>query len=371
MRKEAKVSEPHLGVRFGSEVHLDEWVAPDVTDPHGLLQAGKLLEWMDVIGLVAATRHCRRPAATASIEGMKLRAPIRLGERVVMSARVAHTSSRSVGISISTAQRDERSGRPRIEAYMTFVPIDRDRRPAPVPRFWPQTPAETARFDEGELRREFRQRLKGGALERQPSEPTSGDAVGKPWPRQIREWMLRLPGALRLPWDAIDAQPARARQRSYVHKIEPVRLGTLNFHGTLYGGTLMRWSEDSARLSARAHLDGAAVRCTGLHVLEFLRPVERNRFVHIRSAVVHTAGAKVTSLISVQAEDPIAQTHSESLRALFVYAPLEPSVRVAPVECQSADERALFDEVDHRIGLEQRIEDAATRSGDAREHARS
>ncbi len=58
--------------RPGPEAHLDEWVAPDIADERGFLRAGKILEWMDVVGVLAASRHCRRPVATASVDGMEL-----------------------------------------------------------------------------------------------------------------------------------------------------------------------------------------------------------------------------------------------------------------------------------------------------------
>jgi acyl-CoA hydrolase len=141
-----------------------------------------------------------------------------------------------------------------------------------------------------------------------------------------------------------------------------VRINTLNFHGTLYGGTLMRWSEDSAALSARAFLDGAAVRCSGLHGLRFLRPVERDRFVHLRSLVVHTTPTSLTSLVSVHSENPIDGTRQDHLRALICYAPLEPAVRVAPLVCLSEAQRARFAEVERRIALERRIVAAADRA---------
>jgi acyl-CoA hydrolase len=69
-----------------------EWVAPDIADEQGYLRAGKILEWMDVVGVLAATRDCRRPVVTASVDGMELANPIRVGERVTMTASVAHTS---------------------------------------------------------------------------------------------------------------------------------------------------------------------------------------------------------------------------------------------------------------------------------------
>src|SRR5438445_11735861 len=86
--------------RPGPEAHLDEWVAPDIADEQGFLRAGKILEWMDVVGVLSATRHCRRPVVTASVDGMALQKPIRVGERSARTASVAFTSPRSVGVAV-------------------------------------------------------------------------------------------------------------------------------------------------------------------------------------------------------------------------------------------------------------------------------
>jgi acyl-CoA hydrolase len=345
-------------VRAGSEVHLDEWVAPELADDHGYLRAGTILEWMDVVGVLAAARHCRQPVVTASIDGMELRDAIRSGERVAMTARVAYTSAHSVGVSVTMDHDDGRGvARPTLEAYMTFVPLDRRGRSVEVPQFSPETPLERARFREGQLRREFRRRLHEEPI-KPPADDVQlldADVAEHDRPLFLQQWMARLPRYLRMPWERHEAQAPRRRHRSYMHKIEPVRLSSLNFHGTLYGGILMRWSETSANLSARAYADGAAVRCTGLHGLTFLRPVERDRFVHLRSVVVHTAGSTLTSLVSVQSEDPTRGEYVENLRAFFTFAPHDAAATVAPLVCQSEEERALFDEVERRFALQRRL----------------
>ena len=350
-----------VATRVGSEVHLDEWVSPHIADDNGFLQAGKVLEWMDVVGVLAATRHCGKPVVTASIDGMELKEPIRLGERVAMTARVGYTSRHSVGVSV-TMEHDVPGAvgpRPSLEAYMSFVPLDRRGRPLEVPRFSPETPAERARFREGEMRREFRRRLADGHLALSAGSADLADVAQKDWPLLLRQWMNRLPRYLRNPWERADVSTPRPRNPSYMHKIEPVRLGTLNFHGTLYGGQLMRWSENSASLSARAYADGAPMRCTGLHGLTFLRPIQRDRFVHIRSVVVHTQGSSLTSLVSVQSEEPATAEYLENLRAFFTYVPLDDKARIAPVECHSDEERSLFEEVAHRLALQRTIGNVA------------
>jgi DNA-binding response OmpR family regulator len=83
-----------------------------------------ILEWTDVVGVLAATRHCRRPVVTASIEGTELRAPIRVGERVAMTARVAYTSQRSVGVSVSMALFEEVERRRALQRLIAGV-LDR------------------------------------------------------------------------------------------------------------------------------------------------------------------------------------------------------------------------------------------------------
>src|SRR3989441_1563809 len=279
------MSETEQQVRPGSEVHLDEWVTPEIADEHGYIRAGKILEWMDVVGVLAATRHCRRPVVTASVDGMELQKPIRVGERIAMTASVAFTSPRSIGVSVAMRHgpTDEVTPPTSVAGYMTFVALDEEGKALPIPQFQPETPAEVARFREGRIRTEFRKKMLSGQL----PELDVATASRAENPLFIRELLKLLPRSFQLPFDRA-AEGRRHAHLSYVHKIEPIRSGNLNFHGTLYGGTLMRWIETCAQLSARSHLQGAAVRLVGLHGLTFIRPAQRHGFIHVRSAVAPT-----------------------------------------------------------------------------------
>ncbi len=313
---------------------------------------------MDVVGVLAAARHCRRSVVTASVDGLEFTSPIRVGERVTMTASVAHTSERSVGISISVRHGagEPASGHPCVGAYMTFVAPDDNGSAIRVPQLAPETPAEHARFREGELRREFRKRLASGTLS--PSVHADAPRASQDQADArllVREWLKTLP-RLRMPWDRTEHLRPRTRHVSYIHKIEPIRIGKLNFHGTLYGGTLMRWLEGAASLSARAYLAGSPVRLTSLQGLTFIRPAPRDLFVHIRSVVVHAAGDSVTVLVNVRAEDPVEGAYVDILRAFLSYAPLDPQqTPVPPLEINGDDDRMLFDEVEHRRGLQRML----------------
>ena len=342
-------------IRPRPDAHLDEWVAPDIADEHGFLRAGKILEWMDVVGVLAASRHCRRPVATASVDGIELLHPIRVGERLTMTAAVGHTSERSIGVSVSM-RHGNHGEQHSLTGYMTFVALDAHGKPAAVPQFKPETPEEVARFREGNLRREFRQKLVSGQL---PAPPPRG----REQTLFALELLKLLPRSLPLPFDRPETPEPRRGHLSYVHKIEPVRASKLNFHGTLYGGTLMRWIEATANLSARAYLDGAPVRLCGLHGLTFIRPVRRHVFVHIRSVVAHTASDSLTVLVNVDAEQPLAGEQEETLRAFLTYVPLDTKLRVPALECLGDDERAAFAEVEHRLALQRSLGEAVAGNG--------
>ncbi len=341
-----------------AEVHLDEWVAPQQTDERGYLRAGKILEWMDVVGVLAATRHTRRPVVTASVDGVELSEPILLGERVTMTATVAYTSARSVGVSVTmTHGLPGAPHRHTLAGYMTFVSIDEAGRPATVPQVLADTPAARTRQREGQLRRDFRRKLEAGELPDVPPVLPPGADERRLFVRELLKVLPRL----RMPWEQSDTPAPRSRQDSYVHTIEPVRSDSLNFHGTLYGGIAMRWIENNAQLSARAYLGGVPVRCSGLHGLTFIAPARGHVFVHLRSMVVHAGAQELTVLVTVDSEDPIGGGAVETLRALMSYVPIEAGTRVPPVECLGDDEVALHREVEQRLALQRSLSTEAER----------
>lgn len=354
----------HGGTRCGStasellpaqtplEAHLDEWIAPQQCDERGHLRAGQVLEWMDVVGSLAASRHARGSVVTASVDGMELSEPIALGERVTMTAHVAHTSERSMGVSVTmTHGMPGAAHRHTLQGWMTFVAVDASGQALPVPPIVAESATARARYREGIVRREFRQKLLAGDL--------SSDASGLPQDSEerrlfVRELLKYLP-RLRWPWESGSAQSARTREDSYVHTIEMVRSDSLNVHGTLYGGVAMRWLENNAQLSARAYLNGMPVRCSKLHGLTFLKPGQGHVFAHLRSMVVHADDEQVTVLVSVESEQPSTRTVSETLRAFLTYVPSVPAVRIPRLECHSDAERELYLEVEHRLALQRSL----------------
>jgi len=348
----------------GDEVHIDEWAAPDVCDERGFLRAGKILEWMDVVGALAASRYARLPAVTVSVDGCDVRSPVLVGSRVTMRARVVYTSRRAIGVGVmmEASGASQRSRQIVLTGYMTFVAIGSDRRPARVPSFNPTTPETIALNREGHLRRQFHDELGNREVLADPLAliPAGDDVPRDPLRALLRDLGSRLAGRR----SAI-ASP-RSPHASYVHRIEPVRGGKLNFHGTLYGGTLMRWLEGGAAMSATAFLD-APVRMDSVHGLQFLQPVQAGVFVHIHAVVAHTGDDDVTVRIVVRSEDPLTARSTDNLTGYLTYVPLERRVSIPPLARHDGVEAALFCEVALRKALQARID---ALHGGARERPR-
>jgi acyl-CoA hydrolase len=112
-----------------------------------------------------------------------------------------------------------------------------------------------------------------------------------------------------------------------VHRVEPVRSGSTNFHGTLYGGTLMRWIENAASLSARAFTDGAMI-VAGVHGLVLLAAGEPHVFLHTHAMAVRADKSSVTIRVEVSSEDPLSGASEQSLHGYFTYRPLDRRLEV-------------------------------------------
>ena len=71
-----------------SATQMTELVLPQHSNVLGTAFGGTVLAWMDVAAAIAAQRHCGRVAVTAAMDDVTFLGPIRLGDVVVISARV-------------------------------------------------------------------------------------------------------------------------------------------------------------------------------------------------------------------------------------------------------------------------------------------
>jgi len=142
------------GTPSDSKTVLTDLVLPSETNPLNNLFGGELLARMDRAASIAARRHSRRIVVTASVNHVAFNRMIPLGSVVTVEAKVSRAFKTSMEIYIDIWIEDRESGicSKANEAIYTFVAVDEQGQPVPVPPLTPETPQEIERY-EGALRR--------------------------------------------------------------------------------------------------------------------------------------------------------------------------------------------------------------------------
>ena len=142
-----------------SLVEMTEMVLPNDANRLGNLLGGRLMHMMDIAAAIAASRHTNRVCVTASVDELHFHHPIRIGEVVILQASVNRAFHTSLEVGVRVTKEDLLTGKRTHtnSAYLTFVAIDEEGRPVPVPLIVPQTNEERRRYRDAARRR--RQRL--------------------------------------------------------------------------------------------------------------------------------------------------------------------------------------------------------------------
>jgi acyl-CoA hydrolase len=148
-----------------SRTVMTEIVLPNDTNVFGNLMGGRLMYWMDIAAAIAAQKHCNAPVVTASVDNISFENPIKLGNTVVIEAQVtrAFQTSMEVHLKVWGEDHTQQYRYKSNEAYYTFVALDPNRKPRPVPQLIPETEDEKRLFDSALRRRQLRLIL-GGKL---------------------------------------------------------------------------------------------------------------------------------------------------------------------------------------------------------------
>jgi len=124
----------------------------------GHVFGGVVLSMMDTTAAVSAIRHARLACVTVSVDRVDFREPIHVGDLVIMKSSVNFVgrTSMEVGVRVETENLLTGVRRHTNSCYLTFVAVDRNGRPVPVPALRPETPDEVRRYQAAKVRREIR-----------------------------------------------------------------------------------------------------------------------------------------------------------------------------------------------------------------------
>ena len=141
-----------------SQSERSEIIFPGDTNALGNLFGGRLMQFIDLTGAMAASRHARAVTVTASMDHLDFVAPVKVGDLLILKASVnrAYRTSMEVGVKCMVEDIREQKLRHVSSAYLTFVAMDTDGKLLPVPQVLPETAHQKRRFEDAGRRREMR-----------------------------------------------------------------------------------------------------------------------------------------------------------------------------------------------------------------------
>lgn len=129
-------------------------VMPDQANAYGTVFGGVIMSWIDMVAGMVAQRHAEGVAVTASIDQLSFKAPIYVGDHVVLKAAVNYVGNTSMEIGVKVIKEDPVTGE-QVQAtiaYLTFVGLDVNQRPRVLPELDPKTEDEKRRYEEAKIR---------------------------------------------------------------------------------------------------------------------------------------------------------------------------------------------------------------------------
>ena len=113
---------------------------PTDTNAAGDIFGGWIMAQVDIAGAVAAYRRARGRVVTVAVNAFQFHHPVFVGDLVSFYAHVVRVGKTSLTVEVEVfAERDRGGGDPEhvcqrvTEATLTYVAVDSDRRPRPVP----------------------------------------------------------------------------------------------------------------------------------------------------------------------------------------------------------------------------------------------
>ena len=142
-----------------SQSERSEIIFPADTNALGNLFGGRLMQFIDLVGAMAASRHSGAVTVTASMDHLDFVAPVKVGDLLILKSSVNRAFKTSMEVGVKAMVEDVRGGgslRHVSSAYLTFVAMDFGGNRIEVPQVVPETEHQKRRYEDAGRRREMR-----------------------------------------------------------------------------------------------------------------------------------------------------------------------------------------------------------------------
>ncbi len=149
---------PQTSSVSASQSERSEIIFPADSNALGNLFGGRLMQFIDLVGAMAASRHARAFTVTASMDHLDFVAPVKVGDLLILKSSVNRAFRTSMEIGVKAMVEDVREQKLRhvSSAYLTFVAVDSAGHRIEVPQVIPETAHQIRRYEDAGRRREMR-----------------------------------------------------------------------------------------------------------------------------------------------------------------------------------------------------------------------
>ncbi|MEQ1516950.1 MAG: acyl-CoA thioesterase [Usitatibacteraceae bacterium] len=109
---------------------------PADTNAHGTIFGGWVMAQVDLAGSIPATVRARGKVVTVSVNSFQFKQPVLVGDLVSFYAEVLRVGRTSITVDVEVFAQRQRFGSEVVkvtEAQLTYVAVDDQRKPRPVP----------------------------------------------------------------------------------------------------------------------------------------------------------------------------------------------------------------------------------------------
>ncbi|WP_327146852.1 acyl-CoA thioesterase [Nocardia sp. NBC_01327] len=281
-------------------------VKPNDSGIAGLVDGGKLLEWIDKVGYAAAAQWSGCYCVTAYVGNIHLDRPIAVGELVELHANLVHTGRTSMHILVTVYSTDPTRVKPvqTSQCLMIFVAMDDERRSVEVPQWIPATILEQQRNRQARARISVRRHIEEAMAAQHYT--TAGTAPSA---------TLRF---LAAPSD-------------------------INWGGRVHGGRTMQWIDEAAYVCGAAWA-GQHVITSYFGGIRFYRPIVIGHVVEVTARLIYTGPRSMHMSVHVTSTDTHSDQPALSAHGLAVVVALATDGKaqaIRPWEPLSDEDRAL------------------------------
>ena len=149
-----------------SRVETVRIVRPNHLNGANRLFGGILMQWIDEVAGIVAKRHSMCNVTTASVDNLTFLHGAYQNDMIVIKGKLTWVGSSSMEVCVDTYVESLSGERHRINnAHFMMVALDKDGKPAPVPRLILKTEEEQLAWTHGEERRRIRNQRKKDKLD--------------------------------------------------------------------------------------------------------------------------------------------------------------------------------------------------------------